>query len=58
MRIVKKVENKKYSDIYCEKCLISLEKNHEVFVSGSWSVYGYIYFCSEKCYLSVGYKLG
>jgi hypothetical protein len=57
MKVVEKLKSNKNLDLYCEKCLKAIEKDSDVFVSGSWSLFGYVYFCCEDCFTAMGYKL-
>ncbi len=41
----------------CSYCATILEKKSEAFVCGSWSNYGYTWFCSKDCAEKAGYKV-
>ncbi|MCR9183521.1 MAG: hypothetical protein NXH73_11405 [Flavobacteriaceae bacterium] len=41
----------------CNYCGESIEKESEAFVCGSWSNFGYTWFCSEECVEDCGYTV-
>ena len=57
MKTVKKIKANPLLNLNCVKCLKTIDKNVDVFVCGSWSNYGYSYYCSKNCYQASGYKL-
>jgi hypothetical protein len=41
----------------CSHCGKTMEKKSEAFVCGSWSNYGYTWFCSNSCVENAGYEV-
>lgn len=54
---VKPAKTHPFTECVCSHCGDALEKNQEAFVCGSWSNFGYSWFCNLNCVEKAGYSL-